>query len=141
LQKKRWLPGAAVAPVVDRVLRGAVRTFVFGLALLFSGLSQADGVPQVPQPGMVTLANFGATNCIPCRMMAPIRDALRQEYEGRAAILFIDVHRHYEQIELFSIQLIPTLVFYDKDGNEVKRHIGFMDKKGIESELIKLGVE
>jgi thioredoxin 1 len=98
-------------------------------------------VPEVPAPGLVTVANFGAGNCIPCRMMAPIRDELRAEFAGRVAVLFIDVHRHYEQIDLFSISLIPTLIFYDKDGNEVKRHMGFMDKAGIKAELARLGVE
>jgi thioredoxin 1 len=133
-------------PVVVSVWFRLLRTCIFGMlvfavVLLLSGLSPAEEAPQVPQPGMPTVANFGAKNCVPCRMMAPIREELRQEYEGRAAILFIDVHRFYEQIELFSIQLIPTLIFYDKEGHEVKRHIGFMDKKTIQAELAKLGVE
>ncbi len=120
----------------------------FGLAVLLVGLAFAawaeetpNDPPEAPVPGMVTVANFGARNCVPCRMMVPIREELQREYEGRAAIVFIDLHRHYELIDQYAIQVIPTLIFYDKNGNEAKRHIGFMDKKSIEAELAKLGVE
>ena len=101
----------------------------------------AEEAPEAPAPGMVTVASFGAKNCVPCRLMAPIREELQREYEGRAAIVFIDLHRHYALIDHYAIQVIPTLIFYDQNGNEAKRHIGFMDKKSIEAEMIKLGVE
>ncbi len=97
--------------------------------------------PKAPVPGMVTVASFGARNCIPCRMMIPIREELQLEYEGRAAIVFIDLHRHFELIDHYAIQVIPTLIFFDQDGNETKRHIGFMDKKSIKAEMARLGVE
>jgi thioredoxin 1 len=100
-----------------------------------------SGTPQVPVPGMVTMVDLGAKSCIPCKMMAPILKELEQEYEGRAAIIFIDVWEDYSQIERFGIKAIPTQIFYDKQGREVKRHVGFMDKQSIEAELRKLGVE
>ena len=116
----------------------------FGLAVLLVGIAfaaWAEEPPEVPVPGMVTVASFGARNCVPCRMMVPIREELQREYEGRAAIVFIDLHRHFELIDHYAIQVIPTLIFYDQDGNEAKRHIGFMDKKSIEAEMARLGVE
>ena len=116
----------------------------FGLVVLLVGIAVAawaEEPPEAPVPGMVTVASFGARNCVPCRMMVPIREDLQREYEGRAAIVFIDLHRHYELIDKYAIQVIPTLIFYDQNGNEAKRHIGFMDKKSIEAEMLKLGVE
>jgi thioredoxin 1 len=99
------------------------------------------GAPEVPVPGMVTMVDLGAKSCIPCKMMAPILAELEKEYEGRAAIIFIDVWEDYSQIERFGIKAIPTQIFYDKQGREVKRHVGFMDKQSIEAELKRLGVE
>lgn len=101
----------------------------------------AQEVPQVPVPGMVTMVDLGAKSCIPCKMMEPILAELEKEYAGRAAIVFVDVYRHHEQVERFGLRAIPTQIFFDKDGHEVKRHMGFMDKASIETELARLGVK
>ncbi|MFW6235301.1 MAG: thioredoxin family protein [Desulfovibrionales bacterium] len=100
-----------------------------------------EGTPQIPVPGMVTMVDLGAKACVPCKMMAPILEELEKEYEGRAAIIFIDVWKDHSQVERYGLKAIPTQVFYDKQGNEVKRHVGFMDKKSIVAELEALGVE
>jgi thioredoxin 1 len=138
---------ARFQPLVKAVGSGAW-ALRFGLAVLLVGMAFAAWAeetpkdpPEAPVPGMVTVASFGAVNCVPCRMMVPIREELQREYEGRVAIVFIDLHRHYELIEQYAIRVIPTLIFYDDNGNEAKRHIGFMDKKSIEAEMAKLGVE
>jgi thioredoxin 1 len=98
-------------------------------------------IPEVPVKGMVTMLDIGADRCIPCKMMAPILRELEAEYQGKAAILFIDVWKHPEQGKNFRIRVIPTQVFYDKDGKEVQRHEGFMDKKAIVEVLEGLGVK
>jgi thioredoxin 1 len=90
---------------------------------------------------MVTLLDLGATKCIPCKMMAPILEELKREYQGKAAVVVIDVWQHMDQVEKYRIQAIPTQIFFDKEGNEVLRHVGFMDKKSIVQVLEKLGVK
>jgi thioredoxin 1 len=98
-------------------------------------------IPEVPVKGMVTMLDIGADKCIPCKMMAPIMKELEEEYQGKAAIIFIDVWKHPEQAPKFRIRAIPTQIFYDKDGKEVQRHEGFMEKKAIVAVLEKLGVK
>lgn len=109
-----------------------------------SACAQADSpvIPEVPVKGMVTMVDLGAKKCIPCKMMEPILNEVEKEYEGRAAIIFIDVwqKQNQEYIRRFGIRGIPTQIFFDKDGNEIERHVGFMDKKGIVTRLDKLGV-
>ena len=105
-----------------------------------AGDAQQAGVPPVPTPGMATMVDLGAKKCIPCKMMAPIIAELQQEYAGRASIVFIDVRENREQIKRFGIRVIPTQIFYDERGNEVSRHVGFMDKKSIEAVFEKLNV-
>jgi len=99
-----------------------------------------DAIPDVPVKNMVTMVDLGAKKCIPCKMMAPILEELEKEYEGRAAIIFIDVWQNKGPAERFKIQAIPTQIFFDKDGKEVERHTGFLDKKSIIEKLTKLGV-
>lgn len=96
---------------------------------------------DVPVQGMVTMVDLGAKSCIPCRMMAPILVELEKEYRGRAAIVFIDVWEDYGAVDRFGIKAIPTQIFYDADGGERLRHVGFMSKEAIVAELRKLGVE
>ncbi len=101
-----------------------------------------SGDPQaVPVQGMVTMLDLGAKSCIPCKMMAPVIESLSKEYEGKAAIVFIDVWKNPNEPQKFGIKTIPTQIFYDKDGKEVMRHEGYFEKESIVKVLAKLGVE
>ncbi|MBE1424468.1 thioredoxin 1 [Desulfomicrobium macestii] len=101
-----------------------------------------SGAPQeVPIKGMVTMVDIGAKACIPCKMMIPVIESLSEEYEGRAAIVFIDVWKNPDETPKFGLRAIPTQIFYDKDGKEVMRHEGYFSKEEIIKVLTKLGVE
>jgi thioredoxin len=117
-------------------------TVVFALVLPFSASSQTQSaLPEVPVKGMVTMLDLGANKCIPCKMMAPILEELKKEYNGKAAIVFVDVWQHTEEARKHRIQAIPTQIFFDKQGEEVLRHVGFMSKKDIVHVLDNLGVK
>jgi thioredoxin 1 len=94
----------------------------------------------VPVKGTVTMLDLGATECIPCKMMAPILKELEKEYEGKAAIVFIDVWKDPDPARKYGVRAIPTQIFFNEDGKEVYRHTGFMDKKSIVNKLEQLGV-
>jgi thioredoxin 1 len=104
---------------------------------------QADSVPA-PAPaigkGKITMLDLGATECIPCRMMAPIIEELKAGYAGKAEIGFIDVWKEPEQARKYGVQAIPTQIFFDANGREVFRHTGFLDKRAIVEILTRLGV-
>jgi thioredoxin 1 len=111
--------------------------------LIFSTSSEtksAQVVPGIPVQNTVTMVDLGATNCIPCRMMAPILEELKQEYKGRAEVIFINVYDRANagKAKTFKIRGIPTQIFYDKQGREVFRHMGFLDKKSIIAKLEEL---
>lgn len=107
---------------------------------VLAGDSRETEIPPAPTPDMVTMVDLGAHKCIPCKMMAPIIEELQKEYKGRASIIFIDVWEHRDQAARFGIRGIPTQIFYDESGNEVGRHVGFLDKQKIVEALEKLGV-
>ncbi len=115
-----------------------------GLAVLLDPSSTKADVEKfsdVPAKGMVTMIDLGADKCIPCKMMAPIMAKMEKQYEGKAAIVFIDVWKHNEQARRFGIRAIPTQIFFDQNGKEVFRHVGFMSEKAIVNQLKKMGVE
>jgi thioredoxin 1 len=97
--------------------------------------------PDVPVKGMVTMVDLGAKSCVPCKMMAPILEKLEKDYKGRAAIVFIDVRNDPDLAGQFGIRVIPTQIFYDKQGKEVLRHTGFMSEEAIVAQLKKMGVK
>ena len=91
--------------------------------------------------GMPTVADFGARSCIPCKRMAPILEELNSELKGKANVLFSDLGESRDVAKPYRIQMMPTQIFFDAKGNEVKRHIGFMDKADILKELKAAGMK
>ena len=95
----------------------------------------------MPVNGMVTMIDLGAKKCIPCKMMAPIMEKMEKVYQGKAAIVFIDVWENRRQAGRFGISAIPTQIFFDREGKEVYRHVGFMSEEAIIAQLKKMGVD
>ena len=103
------------------------------VSLLFASLgeSQANSDNHIPIQGRPTMLDLGSKTCIPCRMMVPILKKLEREYRGKADVIFIDVIKNPLEARKFSIQTIPTQIFFDKNGLEVMRHEGFMNEASI----------
>ena len=86
------------------------------------------------------LVDLGADKCIPCKMMAPILEELKQEYAHRMQVEFIDVWKNPNAGEKYGIRIIPTQIFFDASGKELFRHEGFFSKEDILSKWKQLGV-
>ncbi len=93
------------------------------------------------QKDVPVVADFGQGTCIPCKMMKPILEDLKDEYAGRAEILIIETDEYPAVARRVGIRVIPTQIFYDAEGNEVARHEGFMPREAIVDELAELGVQ
>jgi thioredoxin 1 len=120
----------------------------FAIILVFAGAACAElpsandtVVKQALASGKPVVIDLGARHCIPCKKMAPILETLSNEYRGRANVLFIDVYEDQAASLKFHVQMIPTQIFFDVKGKEVKRHIGFIDKGDILKELKAAGLK
>lgn len=80
----------------------------------------------------VTLVDFYADWCGPCRMIAPIIEELSAEFVGKATIAKLDIEKAQEVTAEFQVTSIPTIILF-KDGNEVKRIVGLRDKDTLKS--------
>ena len=95
---------------------------------------------EVEKPkALPRLVEVGANACLPCKMMQPILAELREEYAGKLQVDFVDVWKHPEKGSEYRVQVIPTQVFFDVDGKEVFRHMGFYPKDEIVAKLKELG--
>ena len=111
------------------------------LMLFFTTGAFAQNYLNIPIKGRVTMIDLGAKKCIPCKMMAPILVKLEKAYKGTADIVFIDVWENKQPAQRFKIRAIPTQIFFNEQGEEVYRHVGFLDEKSIVEQMTKMGVQ
>jgi len=88
----------------------------------------------------VTFIELGADKCIPCKAMQPIMREIAQEYKGTIQVVFYDVWKTPKYAKDYGIQMIPTQIFIDKNGDEIFRHIGFYAKDEIIKMLKEKGI-
>ena len=92
-----------------------------------------DNFDQIVNNG-VTLVDFWAPWCGPCRMIAPVIEELAQEYDGKATIGKVNTDEQQELAVRFGIRSIPTILFF-KDGELVDQMIGAASKDVFASKL------
>lgn len=80
----------------------------------------------------VTLVDFYADWCGPCRMIAPIIEELSLEFNGKAKIAKLDIEKAQKVTEQYGVTSIPTIILF-KDGKEVKKIVGLRDKEALKS--------
>lgn len=91
--------------------------------------------------GLPMLLELGSHKCPPCRQMIPILDELRAKYAAKFQIKYIDVRKNGAAASEYGVRKIPTQIFYDRNGKEVFRHVGFYSKKDILATWLKLGIK
>jgi thioredoxin 1 len=89
---------------------------------------------------LARLVDLGKGTCVPCKMMAPILEELKAEYQGRAVVEVIDLRDSPEAAREYAIRVIPTQIFFDPGGREVWRHEGFLAKADIIVKFKEMGV-
>jgi thioredoxin 1 len=84
-----------------------------------------ENFQQIIAKGL-TLVDFYATWCGPCRMIAPIMEQLSGKVQGKAKVAKLDIDQAQQTTASLQITSVPTLILF-KDGKEVKRVVGVKD--------------
>ena len=92
---------------------------------------------ELTQSNTVTLLDFWAAWCGPCRMVGPIIDELSEEYDGKAIIGKIDIDSNQQYAAQFGVRNIPTVLVF-KDGELVDRKVGVSSKNDYAEAIDKL---
>lgn len=76
------------------------------------------------------LVDFWAQWCGPCRALAPIVEAVAEQYAGSTQVVKLNVDDSPSVVEKYRIQAIPTLIVF-RDGEEKKRILGAVSREEI----------
>ncbi len=84
----------------------------------------------------VSLVDFWAPWCGPCRMISPIIDQLANKYESKAKICKVNTEEQEALTAENQVRSVPTILFY-KDGEVVDQLIGATTKAALEEKINK----
>jgi len=134
---------AVVAAVALKQGKSPTETKAAAPMLAASGTAEGRVTNAAPtaNANLPKLLDLGAGKCIPCKMMKPILDDLKANYSDRFITEFIDVWENPDAAKPYSIEVIPTQIFYNADGKELFRHVGFFGKEDILGKWKELGVD
>ena len=82
----------------------------------------------------ITLVDFWAPWCPPCRKQGPIVDKVAEAFDGAATIAKMNVDENHNIAGQLEVANIPTLIIF-KDGKEVKRMVGLHEEADLKAAI------
>jgi len=112
------------------------------LLVSFTAIYAQDKKIREIKPKVIFI-ELGSVNCIPCKKMQPVMEAIEKKFGTQIQVIFYDVNKEENKkiSEQYKIKLIPTQIFLDENGKEFFRHQGFYPEKEISKLLQGRGLK
>lgn len=92
---------------------------------------------EVLQNQKLTIVDFWAPWCGPCRLMAPLLDHIAQQYDGQLRVTKLNVDENPVTANAFAVRSIPTLLFI-QGGKVVDKLIGVVPRSQFDARIQRL---
>lgn len=96
-----------------------------------------DGFDELLKEGGVTLVEFGAVWCPPCRALLPILEEIAGEYGSSVTLAKIDADHSPELASAYGIMGLPTVLVF-KDGEWMDKRVGLLPKAAYKTVVDRL---
>ncbi len=97
-------------------------------------IDDSDFEQTVLQAKVPVLVDFWAPWCKPCLMAAPMLEELAEEYDGRIAIVKLDIDQNSKTAVKYGVMAIPNLIIF-KNGEPFSQIVGFQPKPKLKKAL------
>jgi thioredoxin 1 len=91
---------------------------------------------EVVNSNELTIVDFFANWCGPCRKLSPILEEVEHELAGRVKFTKINTDENIDAAREYQVSGLPTLLVF-KDGQVVERMVGLMPKSSIITNIEK----
>ncbi|MFQ6051942.1 MAG: thioredoxin domain-containing protein [Candidatus Hydrothermarchaeota archaeon] len=88
--------------------------------------------------GKPTLLEIAADWCPYCREMAPTMNTIKEKYKSEFNIITANADLDLDLVRYYQVKGLPTLVFFDREGKEVFKLVGFQEKEKLEKIIEEL---
>lgn len=85
---------------------------------------------EVFESDIPVVLDFYSDTCMPCKMLSPVLDDLGTLYKDKLKICKLNVNENAQLADEYGVMAVPTLM-YVKNGREINRTIGFINKNEI----------
>ena len=89
-----------------------------------------------------TVIKFASPMCLDCKKIAKELEPLKEQYKGRVNFVEFDATSNdaliQNKINKYGVNVVPTIIFLDKNDKKVKMIEGFMQKSQLENYIIEI---
>ena len=99
--------------------------------MALQNLTDEDFEEKILKSGKNSLIQFSATWCQPCKMLKPVISELSDEMSDKLNFFYMDIDSQPNTPTRFAVRGVPTLILFDKNGQEKNQKVGATTKSNV----------